>query len=376
MKTDERSNDGTQVSEKRAYATSLMREGELQLTARHLDQAVSLLTRAAEGGADPDRCCAGLWTAYMLSGEFEAAWQQSDSIRRRGAADPHRFWQGEPLEGKRVIVRFLHGYGDAVQFLRYAVLLRHAAAEIIIEVPPRLVALARYFDGVDKVITWEEEAPTALPGWDVQVEGNELPYLFRTKLSDLPLAVRYLSISRGHERSYQSQLSNASTISAPLRVGLSWKAGEWNPTRSIPLELLTTLLDSKGCEFWNLQEKKLLEDEKVATVTMMQDDSSRESIYGLAHTITQLDLVITVDTLAAHLAGALGIKAWVLLQHEADWRWLYDRSDSPWYPSLRLFRQPEAGDWKSVLSDVELELAKWVDRHSSARNEAMPAGCS
>ena len=117
---------------------ALLAEAETLLAARRLPDALEAFRRAEAAGADADRCAAGRWLAHILVGDFENAWRESDCIRKRGKPDPHRFWQGEDLNGKRVIVRCLHGYGDAVQFLRYAPLLRRMVSRLIIEVPPRL----------------------------------------------------------------------------------------------------------------------------------------------------------------------------------------------------------------------------------------------
>jgi hypothetical protein len=335
----------------------LVRQAEEHLSARRLSEAVDLFQRAETRGADADRCAAGRWMIHMLLGDFELAWRESDAIGRRGAPDPHRFWQGESLRDKRVILRCLHGFGDAVQFLRYVPHLREIASSLIIEVPPRLRELASCFDGIDEVITWGEGAPASTPEWDVQIESIELPFVFRTRLSDLPLTTNYLNISRG---------SNCIPVVAVpfhnvLRVGLAWTAGAWNPKRSIPFPIIQSLLEVDGCEFWSLQASaEVVDGDSFSTSTILhEDDACRNSINALAVKISQLDLVITVDTLAAHLAGALGVSAWLLLQHEADWRWLHQVDKSPWYPSLRLFRQPKAGDWKSVIGATKDALRNW-----------------
>ena len=120
--------------------------------------------------------------AHMLAGNFAAAWRESDAIRQRGAPDPHRYWTGDDLRGQRVILRCLHGYGDAVQFLRYVPRLRALASHLVVEVPPAMMEIASCFDGVDDVITWGAGAPAVPPEWNAQVEVMELPYLFRTEL--------------------------------------------------------------------------------------------------------------------------------------------------------------------------------------------------
>src|SRR5438309_10035146 len=211
-------------------AERILRQGEDLLSARKLSEALDLFQRAEIRGADADSCAAGRWMVYMLLGHFELAWSESDAIRRRGALDPHRFWQGEALRDKRVILRCLHGFGDAVQFLRYVPQLRDIASRVMIEVPPRFRSLAPYFDGVEEVITWGDDAPMMAPEWDVQIESNELPFVFRTQLNDLPLATNYLKLSMG-----ACNRAVAVTSRDVLRVGLSWTAGAWHPKRSVPV---------------------------------------------------------------------------------------------------------------------------------------------
>jgi hypothetical protein len=340
-------------------APGWLAEGERLLAARSLHEAEISFRNAEAAGADVDRCAAARWMTAMLGGHFEAAWQESHAIRDRGTPDLHRLWQGESLTGKRIIVRCLHGFGDAVQFLRYLPRLQALAAHLIIEVPPRFVELAHCFRGIGEVITWGEDAPATSPAWDVQIEAMELPYLFHTQLHELPIATNYLRLPRPEPRHDSS--------SNHLRVGLMWTAGSWNSVRAIPFLLLRPILAVEGCEFWSLQHEEDHCKETIGAYSLRQDQQCRESLPGLADLINRLDLVITVDTLAAHLAGALGVETWLLLQYEADWRWMHGRDDSPWYPSLRLFRQPATGDWNSVITSVCRQLRARVPLTSRER---------
>jgi hypothetical protein len=160
--------------------------------------ALDAFTTAEMGGAEPDKCAAGRWMAHMLRGDFSAAWRESDSIRGRGVPDPHRLWDGQPLDGRHVIIRCLHGLGDAVHFLRYVPHLRGTASDLYIEVPPSLFEFAVCFDGVDQVVTWGEDAPTEPVPWDSQIEVMELPYIFRTEIRDLPIAEKYVHLPPAH----------------------------------------------------------------------------------------------------------------------------------------------------------------------------------
>lgn len=324
---------------------------------------------AERRGAHPDRCCAGRWMAHMLAGDFRSAWEESDAIRRRGGPDPHRIWNGEPLDGKRVMLRCLHGLGDAVQFLRYVPHLRAIASTLIVEVPPNLVELAGCIDGVERVISWGTLAPTEPVHWDAQIEVTELPYIFRSEPCDLPIAERYIHLP-------QARLNRVGRLMRPVnrvpRVGVVWAAGDWNPSRSIPFSLMQELLSIENCEFWNLQGGPPQSDWNQLPPSPRFRDSAQcgDGLLNLACVIAQLDLVITVDTLAAHLAGALGVPGWVLLQYAADWRWMSCGTTSPWYISLRLFRQPSPGDWPSLITDAHKDLEEWTRRYNHPRKIA------
>ena len=304
---------------------------------------------------EADARSAARWQEAMLAGRFEEAWRESDAIRHRGSPDPHRFWNGEDLHGARVIVRCLHGLGDAVQMLRYAPRLSEIAASVIYEAPPRLLPLMPCFRGVREAVTWGEQTPGEPPAWDVQVEVMELPYVFRTTVEQLPLAVKYLELPERLVRSAARSMGPKPCT----RVGLVWACGEWNPERAVPLPLLGGLLQQRGVEFWSLQGGAAAAE---AEGLPLRDatDVCGDGLLALAATIANLDLVITPDTLAAHLAGALGKPAWVMLQHAADWRWMQEREDSPWYPTLRLFRQDSPGDWKTVVDNIAAKLGEFA----------------
>lgn len=324
---------------------------EAMLALRELSAAKKAFDRAERLGASPDRCCGGRWQIAMLQGHFQAAWRQSDALRARNAVDPHRLWDGQDIQGKRLILRCLHGLGDAVQMLRFAPILQDRAAHLVIEVPPALLSLASCCAGVSDPITWGDLAPCCEPTWDVQIELMELPYLLRTRRQDLPFAERYVHLPA------EIVQEAALVINAQPRmnIGFVWSAGEWNASRSLPFKCLEPLLTLQGCTCWNLQGGSAAKEAMGSSMHNPFDQLS-PGLLGLASAISQLDLIISVDTLAAHLAGALGKAVFLLLQHHADWRWMSEGSRSPWYPSMLLFRQPTAGDWDAVVLAVRNEL--------------------
>ncbi len=335
-------------------AETLAQRGEAALAEEQLAEALTLLDAAEMAGAEPDRCAGNRWLAYMLSGEFQAAWRESDAIRKRGVPDPHRFWLGEDLRGKRVVVRSLHGFGDAVQMFRFLPRLQAMASQLIVEVPPRLLELAPCFAGMGDVITWGEQAPATSPAWDVQVEVMELPYLLRVEAGELAPRAGYLQLPEA----VCARAERVIGAGPRRRVGVVWMAGHLNAARSIPFGLIERVTQVGGLELWSLEARHGLAGAPPAGWRDVYECG--DGIVALAAVIEGMDLIVTVDTLAAHLAGALGVPCWLLLQHRADWRWMAGRADSPWYPSLRLWRQRAAGDWAGLLERVVAELQRWA----------------
>ncbi len=305
-------------------------------------EATELFRSAEQAGYDPDQCAAGLWTCHMFAGDFELAWRESDAIASRGQPDPNRFWDGRPFTGRKVLVRCLHGLGDTLQFIRYAPLIGQQAQSLAIEAQPTLKRLLTESGIADQVMTWGDPEPL----WDQQVEVMELPRIFRTTLQTIPNSVPYLRVNAAATACKDSS----------LRVGLVWASSTYNPARSIPIECVSALFDTPGIAFFSLQAgTEGAQIEPWATlVPCLYDPSS--GVLGTAESLAQVDLVITVDTMMAHLAGAMGKSVWTLLPFECDWRWMLAREDSPWYPSMRLFRQPEAGRWETVIARVRREL--------------------
>lgn len=285
------------------------------------------------------------WFEHMRRGELEAAWRLSDQalLTPRDSSLPRHFqrvWNGEPVQGKRVLVRCHHGLGDTIQFIRYAEPLSGVASEVNVWAQPELIPLLRHGRGIDRLLPLHEGEPRVER--DVDVEVMELPHLFRSTLDDLPAAVPYLHVDPAPR-----------PASSRLSVGLVWRAGEWDGQRSIPLRLLRPLERIPGVELHLLQRGRGLEERPAGFGILAGSDDALEA----ARRIASLDLVVSVDSMPAHLAGALGVPVWLLLRADADWRWLSGREDSPWYPSMRLFRQPVEGDWDSVGDRVARELA-------------------
>ena len=317
---------------------------------RLISDTLELLGRAEYHGAHPDNCAAYRWCCWMLTGRFEEAWRESDEIARRGGPDPYRFWDGLPFWNKRVIIRCLHGFGDAIQFIRYAPLVRSQASRVIVQTHPELLSVMRAVPGVDEVITWPDENRAT---WDQQIELMELPRAFRTTLDTIPCEIPYVRLTP--EQKLRSRI-RARRNGRP-RIGLQWGSGTWNIDRSLRLTELRPLLGLPEFEYYSFQRGEQRNELRSLESYQIQDVSGEApDILEAAADLLNIDLLISADTMLAHLAGALGKQVWVLLPFESDWRWMLERRDSPWYPTMRLFRQPARGDWASAVLQACAEL--------------------
>ena len=281
----------------------------------------------------------------MLRGDFDAAWVISDEVlseRQGSSCDDRRrheqwVWRGEPLRGN-VLIRCNHGLGDTIQFVRYAAIIRDMVERVVVEAPPELLSLLRTAKGIDQVVPQGHEDDTF---YDVAVEVMELPHVLRTDIHNIPARVPYFRIA-----------PEPVSFTARLNVGLVWQAGDWDLRRSIPFELVRQLATVRGITWHVLQQ---------GSAAKMWDNSfgvnsSRTDLLQLAQFLSALPLLISIDSMPAHLSGALAVRTWTLLHANCDWRWMAHRSDSPWYPTMRLFRQKRSGDWRSVLDQVKNEL--------------------
>ena len=348
----------------------MFERAELCLRERKVELALRWYGRAERAGYASDLCSGARWMCHMLRGDFSAAWAESRQIEARGGHDPNRFWSGTPLRGKRVMVRCLHGLGDTLQYIRYVPLLRRESPFVAVEAQPALRELLSVADIADCVMTWGE----AEPPYDEQIEVIELPRIFETTLATVPASVPYLSIPEG---SFPARADGA------LRVGIVWSSSRYNPARSVPMQLFRRLLESlPDIAFFSFQADPERADLRDCAAPVEDAYEPSGSILKAAQRLKNMDLLLTVDTMMAHLAGALAIPVWTMLPFEADWRWMLEGSETPWYPTMRLFRQPSPDDWNSVLRQVAAalkELAPTPVRRSESgilRTAARDAGYS
>ena len=336
--------------------------GNLYGLERRHDLAVASFARALEIFPGYSDARFNLALLKLLRGELREGWELYEERfaidSRRGAARRLAVprWTGkEPIEGRRILLWAERGYGDTLQFCRYAPLVRDRGAEVILEVQPRLEALLQsQFTGI-RVVGANEHAET----FDCECPLLSVPRASGTELATIPAKVPYLTADRAAVERWAQRLP----ADGALRVGIAWQGNleaerNWARGRSIPVDALEPLARQPGVRLISLQTGP--GGGELGSVGFANRilsfgealDGGSNAFMDTAAIIMSLDLVISSDSAVAHLAGALGIPVWVALHATSEWRWLLDRSDSPWYPTMRLFRQPAPGEWAPVVSGL------------------------
>ena len=305
---------------------------------------------------------------HLLLGRFESGWALYEWRKRlpsplgnRSFAKPP--WFGAPdLAGKKLLLHWEQGLGDTIQFSRYAKLAKAQGAEVVLIAQRSLAPLLRTLDpGID--VCTDEQVPIDA---DYQCPLLSLPYAFGTRLDNIPAAVPYLSAQPERVSRWRERIG-----ASGFKVGINWQGNKESPAdrgRSFPLELFRHISMIPGVRLISLQVGPGTEQLRHLPPDMRVDsvgndfDQGPNAFLDSAAIMQSLDLVISSDTALAHLAGALARPTWLALQHAADWRWLTEREDCPWYPSMRLFRQRRRGCWDEVFEAMHVELASRVQR--------------
>jgi hypothetical protein len=286
------------------------------------------------------------WLQAASAGDFTSAWAASDTLRNLGIdySSKERWrrplWDGSPIDSRHVLIRCWRGLGDAIHFIRYAPLVRARASSLTVEAPRALIPLFRTVRGIDRLI--ELDRSDLLVTNYVEIESTELPYVFRTIQETIPRMIPYFDLPGCAVEPAKQQLN----------IGLCWCGGSYDLRRAIRLSELEPLNRLREANFFQLQRGKSVRQIVGASITFANPSDRSMELRRTASLIKSLDLIVSVDTMVAHLAGALGKRVYLLLHADADWRWFKERNDSPWYPTMKLFRQSHAGDWKSVVDKL------------------------
>jgi hypothetical protein len=303
-------------------------------------------------GVDPDSYDAnfGLAHSYLSQRLFWAGWRYYERRNKKAINLPK--WDGEKLRGQRILLHAEQGLGDTLQFVRYVPLVADRGGRVVLQAPPGLLRLLASLDGIEELVSDD----AAVDHVSCHCPLPSLPAVFRTQLSTIPRQAAYLTASTAAIESWSACMQGSG-----LKVGLAW-AGDprhgRDRHRSVSLPMLEPILYTPGVSFVSLQRGAAAEQivHLPAGVTLLEIEDRCIDFADTAAAVMALDLVITVDTSIAHLAGALGKPVWILLPFVPDWRWLLRREDSPWYPTARLFRQRSPGAWMEVIMRVAEQL--------------------
>ncbi|MFN7095968.1 MAG: tetratricopeptide repeat protein [Gammaproteobacteria bacterium] len=328
----------------------------LQLT-HHYDEALLCYQKALSIDPDNNETRFNLGFYYLQQGDFKQGLPLYEARWLLPTANPVRSqfiyprWQGESLHEKTLLIFTEQGYGDTINFCRYIPLIDKGNGKIILNCVADLVPLMKTLPGIDQIIIRDQPNPTV----DYYIPLQSLPLIFNTTLETIPAQIPYLKTDPATAAYWQDYFS---VEPDKLKVGICWR-GRRNLVNSINrtcgLNYFLPLMELENSVFYSLQ-KDILPEEKTASTKMVILADQMQNFSDTAAIIEQLDLVITIDTAVAHLAGALNKPVWNLLPYFADWRWLLDRSDTPWYPSMRLYRQSVANEWDSVFTQVWNDL--------------------
>jgi FKBP-type peptidyl-prolyl cis-trans isomerase 2 len=286
------------------------------------------------------------WKAY------EKRWELKDVMVKPRFEQPE--WNGQGIDGRTILLYAEQGFGDTIQFIRYVPFLAERGANVVVECQQELVSLLIKTEGASQIIAKGDQHPD----FDMHYPLLSLPLMFGTTIGTIPSKIPYVYTDPALVQQWRGKIG---PDNASLKVGLVWAGNpklKFGHNRSCSLSIFAPLADRNDITFYSLQVGDASGQAKDPPTGMRLIDYTREikDFAATAALIRHLDLIISVDTAVAHLAGALGKTVWTLIPFVPDWRWMLDREDSPWYPTMRLFRQSSPGDWESVILRIKETL--------------------
>jgi Flp pilus assembly protein TadD len=340
------------------HAGALNNCGGIHMLRGKVNRAIACFQKAVTLEPEFAMAWTNLAMAWFLKGDLSAAWPAYEwrfKIDHRASIYPHEYdkprWDGAALGHQTLLIHDEQGLGDTLQFIRYLPMVKARGGKILFETRKSMITLLKDFPGIDSIVQRSESA-CAESNFDLYIPLLSLPLIFKTTLQTIPQTIPYIVADKAKVDHWRRRIH-----SQGLRIGLAW-AG--NPThhrdkeRSLPVGALMPLMEIPNLKLYSLQEKFLPDPSQVLPEKLVIDNLGVElkDFADIAAAIASLDLVIAVDTAVVHLAGAMGKTVWTLLSYAADWRWGMKTNHSPWYPSMTLFRQKTAGDWKGVIDRV------------------------
>jgi TPR repeat/Tetratricopeptide repeat len=350
-------------------------QGKMAEAMHRYEQAIAMQPDYAEAHFNK----AELW---LIRGDFERGWPEYEwrwqlpKVGKRTTHPPP--WDGKALDGKTILIHTEQGLGDTIHFIRYMPALQQLRGKVIVHCQAALLRLLESAKGIDTKVAWH----STLPPFDVYEHLLSLPGPLHTTVATIPADIPYLQADQALVQSWKSGVrcpvsgvknrSPDTGLRTPdsgqvFNIGIAWKGSAKNLTdqkRSVPLDCFVPLAKTEGVRLFSLQkgpgteQLEELKDRLPVVELGSRLDQTGGAFMDTAAVMMNLDLVISCDTAVPHLAGALGVPVWVALPFSPDWRWFLEREDSPWYPSIRLFRQARLGDWEGVFDRMAKELRK------------------
>jgi len=341
-----------------------------------IDRAIQMFDQALKVRPDHVEIRWNRALALLLRGDFEKGWEeyrvrfQRDDLQ---TTYPRRFdkppWDGSPFDGRTLLVHHEQGLGDTIQFVRYLPMVKARGGRVVLEVHESLLSLCHHLPGVDTVISCPLDQDLDV-AFDCYVPLLSLPRIFNTTLNTIPSEIPYLVPDSDVTKRWQDRLDTAG-----LKIGLVWAGNPGHKddrNRSCPLNLLEPLGRIPGVTLYGLQKNGGDQVEQQALTLGIDNLGGLLTDFSVtAGVMANLDLIISVDTAVAHLAGAMGKPVWILLPFVPDWRWLMEREDTPWYPTARLFRQKRPGDWQELIRRVAAEIRVMAVEKSEGASQDM-----
>ena len=335
-----------------------------------LDRAITYYERALQIRPEFSKAHHNLGMTLLQRGDLERGWQESEwrwqTEQFTPFQTPHPYWDGQPIPDKTLLIHTEQGAGDAIQFIRYLPFAAERCGKILLVCPPNLMPIFQGFAGIEI----RPPGQLAFNAFDTYLPLMSLPHVLKTRLDTIPNRVPYLQVPPAKQALWAAKLPSAQSADR-LHVGFVWAGSPTHANdanRSCAVTDFLPVLQVPQVQFYSLQvSDRAAEIQQLPADLPVQNLSPQLQDYGdTAAAVNQLDLVITVDTSVAHLAGALGKPVWTALCYNPDWRWLLERDDSPWYPTMQLFRQPQPKDWAAVFENMAQQLMQFKPSSGSA----------
>ncbi len=343
-------------------ANSLRDEGQCAEAINNYNKAISLKPDYAQAQWN-------LSLAHLLSGNYMEGWKRYRWRRNadlKVLTDYHSTgkprWDGSSFEYKKLLVHYEQGLGDNIQFARYLPMIKARGGKIIFETLKPLIGLLHGFPGIDELVEYHPDKKLLLE-YDVYTSLLDMPNIFETTVETIPAQVPYIYADQAKAEYWRDKLAGPD-----FKVGIVWAGSPEHGNdryRSCSLKCFAPLAEIEGVQLYGLQKGQAADqmDEFAGTITVKNISKHFDDFTDTAAAIENLDLVISVDTSVLHLSGAMGKSTWALLPYAPEWRWMLGRQDNPWYPTMRLFRQANWGDWDSVFHSVTRELRILAQKH-------------